>query len=54
MEVKHLDSFYIIHKLEKHNEVKDKLMNLIINNEADSTQYDGGFISRTDYHLDEN
>ena len=54
MEVKHLNSFYIIHKLEKHNEVKDKLMNLIINNEADSTQYDGGFISRTDYHLDEN
>ena len=54
MEIKHLNSFILKNKVERHDEVKDKLMDLIVNNESGATEYDGGFISRTDYHLDEN
>ena len=54
MEVKHLNSFILKNKVKRHDEVKHKLIDLITNNESDSTEYDGGFISRTDYHLDEN
>ena len=47
MEVKHLNSFILKNKVKRHDEVKDKLIDLIVNNESDSTEYDGGFISRT-------
>ena len=54
MEVHDLKSFYFINKLKNHDEVKEKLLYLIKNNEADSTTYNDAFITRTDYHLDEN
>ena len=44
MEVKHLNSFILKNKVKRHDEVKDKLMDLIINNESGYTEYDGGFI----------
>jgi hypothetical protein len=54
MKVCNLNSFYFINKVKNHDEVKEKLLYLIKNNEADSTTYNDAFITRTDYHLDEN
>lgn len=54
MEVNDLKSFYFINKLKNHKEVKDKLLDLIKNNASDSTTFNDGYITRTDYHLDEN
>ena len=54
MKVCNLNSFYFINKVKNHDEVREKLLYLIKNNEADSTTYNDAFITRTDYHLDEN
>tara|TARA_Y100001933_G_scaffold45394_1_gene43316 strand:+ start:174 stop:734 length:561 start_codon:yes stop_codon:yes gene_type:complete len=53
MKVFNLDSFYFISKVEKHNEMKQKMMDMIKITSSDSTtNSDTNYITRTDYHLD--
>ena len=54
MEVKQLNSFYFIHKVETHKDIKEDLLGLIANQQDDPISFnETTHISRTDYHLDE-
>ena len=54
MEVKHLNGFYFIHKVETHKDIKEDLLALIASQQNDPASFnETTHISRSDYHLDE-